>query len=68
MPKAVAQPGSDDRTLTRMRLTGASARGKGLPAITAASWATAAPLIGAGCTLAKALQVASALHAGPAPT
>ena len=68
LPRAIAKPESDDWTLIRMRLVGASARGKHLPAMNATSWATAALLLGADCTLAKALQAASALHAAPTPT
>jgi len=65
LPGAIATPKRGDQTLTRMRLFGVSAGGKHLPVMNAASWATAAPLIGRNCTLAKALQVASALHAAP---
>ena len=65
LPGAVRTPDRDDSTLTRMRLSGHSAHGDALPALTPAIWAVAADLIAGRTVLSEALAVAGALHAAP---
>jgi len=48
-----------------MRLSGHSAHGDALPALTPAIWAVAADLIAGRTVLSEALAVAGALHAAP---
>jgi len=65
LPGAVSTPGRDDSTLVRMYLSGHSAHGDALPALTPAIWAVAADLIAGRTVLSEALAVAGALHAAP---